>query len=61
MGLYEKPKACHPTLARGQVWCRTCGATLRVDSAECLRLGWPRCCGYTMTLDAPDERAREGT
>lgn len=47
---------CHPKLARGQVWCRTCGATLRVDSADCFRSGWPECCGETMTIDAPDER-----
>lgn len=42
-----------PALKRGQVWCRKCGASLKVDSAECLRSGWPKCCGYTMTIDAP--------
>ncbi len=48
--------AAHPKLARGQVWCRSCGATRRVDAAACLRAGWPKCCGATMTIDAPDER-----
>jgi Zn finger protein HypA/HybF involved in hydrogenase expression len=48
--------ACHsPKLARGQVWCRTCGRTEHVDSAKCLREGWPKCCGHTMTIDAPWE------
>lgn len=48
--------ALHPKLARGQVWCRTCGATRKVNSAESMRDGWPKCCGHTMTIDAPDER-----
>lgn len=48
----------HPKLARGQVWCRTCGATLKVDPAGALRRGWPKCCGFTMTIDAPDERGQ---
>jgi Zn finger protein HypA/HybF involved in hydrogenase expression len=46
----------HPKLARGQVWCRQCGATQRVDAAGALARGWPKCCGYTMTIDAPNER-----
>jgi Zn finger protein HypA/HybF involved in hydrogenase expression len=46
----------HPKLERGQLWCRSCGSTLHVDSAECLRSGWPKCCGATMTIDAPEER-----
>jgi hydrogenase maturation factor HypF (carbamoyltransferase family) len=45
-----------PQLARGRVWCLTCGATIHVDSASCLRKGWPKCCGYTMTIDSPEER-----
>ena len=54
--LPDKLAACHPKLTRGQVWCRTCGRSERVDSAECFRSGWPKCCGYTMTIDSPDER-----
>lgn len=39
-----------------QVTCRRCGATRKVDPAECLRHGWPKCCGATMSLDGPKER-----
>jgi len=46
----------HPALERGQVWCRSCGSSLRADAAQCLRNGWPRCCGVTMTIDAPEDR-----
>lgn len=49
--------ASHPKLARNQVWCRKCGATRSVNSAEALRTGWPKCCDETMTIDAPEERA----
>ena len=57
MNLHQKMATAHPKLERGQVWCRSCGATRRVNSAGALRNGWPKCCGYTMTIDAPDERA----
>ncbi len=30
--------------------CSKCGATQEVDAAECLRTGWPKCCGVTMYL-----------
>lgn len=56
--IHDELATVHPKLARGQVWCRTCGATKRVDSAECLRSGWLRCCGSTMTIDAPAERQK---
>lgn len=54
---YEKLAASHPKLARGQVWCRKCGATEKVDSARRLRTVWPTCCRETMTIDSPEERA----
>jgi hypothetical protein len=47
-----------PQLRRGRVWCHECGRTQAVDGRECLRSGWPRCCGYTMSIDSPQERAR---
>lgn len=56
-GMYRR-MASHPKLARGQVWCRKCGATRRVDGADGLRNGWPKCCGETMTIDSPEERSR---
>lgn len=46
-----------PQLKRGQVWCPKCGFTRKVDGVNALRNGWPKCCGYTMTIDSPEERA----
>lgn len=54
---YSTMSKAHPKLERGQVWCRSCGSTRLVDSSLCLQIGWPKCCGYTMTIDAPDERS----
>lgn len=52
--MYSKMAKAHPSLERGMVWCRTCGRSERVDSADCLRNGWPTCChGHTMTIDHP--------
>jgi len=53
--LIEALEACHPKIARGIVWCIECGRSQRVDTA-CFRTGWPTCCGYTMTIDSPEER-----
>jgi hypothetical protein len=55
-GLHAHIAASHEKLRRGQVWCRNCGAARRVDPVGCLRHGWPRHCGQTMTIDAPGER-----
>lgn len=55
--LNEKIAASHPLLSRGRVWCRTCGLSQEVDAAVCIRHGWPKCCGYTMTI--PSTRAKE--
>jgi hypothetical protein len=54
--LHQRLAASHPKLERGMVWCRSCGRSERVDSAGCFRSGWPKCCGATMTIDAPEER-----
>ena len=56
--VYEQIAASDPKLQRGQVWCRYCGDTQQVDVAEALRSGWPKCCGATMTIDAPKERSK---
>jgi len=45
-----------PQLKRGQVWCTVCGKSEKVNSGKALRNGWPKCCGYTMTIDSPEER-----
>jgi hypothetical protein len=50
--LYDEIAVSHPSLLRGAVYCR-CGKARRIDAAECLRNGWPRCCRATMTIDAP--------
>lgn len=50
-----------PQIKRGQVWCRQCGSTQKVDGADCLANGWPMCCGYTMTIDSPEEQRRLST
>lgn len=46
----------HSSLSRGMVWCTSCGRSQRIDPANCLQNGWPKCCGYTMTIDSPSER-----
>ena len=51
--------ARNPQLQRGRVWCHECGAKQDVDSASCLYGGWPKHCGYTMSLDSPEERCKE--
>ena len=56
-GLHASIARDVPQLRRGMVWCRTCGRSQKVDSAECLRSGWPLCCGQTMTIDSPEEQA----
>lgn len=51
---YESIARSDPKLERGQVWCLKCGSTQKVDSAKCLRHGWPTCCGSTMSIDSPN-------
>lgn len=55
-GLHGRIAATVPKLRRGRVWCLTCGHTQRVNAATCLRDGWPKHCGHTMTIDSPKER-----
>lgn len=55
MSLIERLEKCHPSLARGLVWCRHCKrGPVKVDNG--LANGWPKCCGYTMTIDSPAEQ-----
>jgi RecJ-like exonuclease len=42
-----------PQYKRGMVWCKTCGKSQKVDAVQCLKTGWPECCGYTMSIDPP--------
>lgn len=54
--MYRTMAESHSKLRRGLVWCTSCGRSMRVDTAYCLGNGWPKCCGYTMTIDSPQER-----
>lgn len=48
-----------PQIKRGQVWCRECGHTQKVNGVNAtLGGGWPKHCGYTMTIDSPEEQAK---
>ena len=55
--MYEVLAHAIPQLARGTVWCTHCGRSRSIRAAARLRDGWPNCCGYTMTIDSPEERA----
>lgn len=57
-GLYDEIARSHPSLLRGQVICLRCMKTRTVDPAKCLREGWPKCCGATMSIDSPKEAKR---
>ncbi len=48
--IHKKIAESHPSLKKGELKCSTCGRESKVDSSECLANGWPKCCGYTMTL-----------
>jgi hypothetical protein len=48
--IHDTLARCHPALEAGKVYCTTCGRKEQVDSADCLRHGWPKCCGATMRL-----------
>ena len=54
--LHDQLATSHPKLTRGRVWCTKCGRTQQVNVGDCLASGWPKCCGYTMTIDSPEER-----
>ena len=44
-------------LLHRRVYCLECGS--EKDVANGLRDGWPKCCGYTMTIDHPSTRKRQ--
>jgi hypothetical protein len=58
MNIYENIANSHPKLSRNMVWCRICKRSQKVNTVNCLQKGWPRCCGYTMTIDSPDEQKK---
>jgi hypothetical protein len=40
------------------VHCTVCHRDQPVDAASCLEGGWPKCCGYTMTMDSHATRCK---
>lgn len=58
MTMYQNMAKSHPSLERGMVWCRTCGRSQKVSAVVSLQGGWPKCCGYAMTIDSPDEQKK---
>lgn len=48
--LHESMAQCNPSLEMGIVYCKKCKRVIKTDAAECLRSGWPKCCGETMSL-----------
>jgi len=58
--IFRAAVAANPKLRRGRVWCTVCGRRQDVDAVRCLCEGWPACCGLTMTIDSPAERAEGG-
>jgi len=54
---YDQLADSHASLRRNLVWCKSCGRKQANNAASSLRYGWPKCCGYTMTIDSPEERA----
>ena len=53
MTIADKLIDCHPKLSARKVWCRSCRRSQHVENG--FRTGWPKCCGYTMTIDPPEE------
>ena len=45
-----------PQVKRGKVFCHECGRVASIQGNP-FRTGWEKCCGYTMSLDSPEERA----
>ena len=41
-------------IKKAHVKCSQCNSEHDVDGGECLRTGWPECCGKTMTLVTDD-------
>jgi len=50
------PFAAPDRLLRGIAWCTKCGGKQKISVELCMKNGWPKCCGYTMTIDSPEER-----
>lgn len=45
-----------PQVKRGLVYCHECRRVQSFAGTNPFCDGWPKCCGYTMSLDTPEER-----
>ena len=48
-----------PQIKRGMVWCHRCGNQQQAG-AECFSIGWPKCCGQTMSIDSGHPQIEHG-
>ena len=48
-------------MADSKLRCSVCGREDEVDFAHGLRHGWPKCCGYTMTLERTEADVEKAT
>ena len=53
---YQAIANSHPKLAAGMAYCHSCERSQHVNSGAAPKTGWPKCCGYTMSLDTPEDR-----
>ena len=41
----------HPLMEKNELSCRNCGKKIKYDNRVAMEYGYPKCCGYTMTID----------
>jgi len=41
----------HPLMKKNELSCRHCGKKINYDNRVALKYGYPKYCGYTMTID----------
>lgn len=41
----------HPLMKKNELFCRHCGKKIKYDNRIAMKTGYPKCCGYTMTID----------
>lgn len=56
--VYQRIIDSNPQIKRGIVWCQRCDRKVRINPYQTLSTrSWPQCCGFTMTVESPEERA----
>ena len=41
----------HSLMKKNELSCRHCGKKIKYDNRIAMKYGYPKCCGYTMTVD----------